>query len=283
MRFGVTIITTDLVWRIDELAPAVEARGFTSLYLPEHTHIPTSRRTPPATGEAELAEHYKRMLDPFVALAAASSVTERLRLGTGISLVAQRDPIVTAKAIATLDHLSDGRVELGIGYGWNVDEMEQHGVDPARRRDVVREHVLAMRALWTEDEAEFHGEFVDFSPSWQWPKPVQPGGPPVLMGGAPGPKLFAAIAEYCDGWLPFGGAGVREALPGLHDAFERVGRDPVTLRIIPFGTLYDAGKVEYYASLGIEETVLRIAAGPRDPVLAELDRLAELVASDQPN
>jgi probable F420-dependent oxidoreductase len=279
VRFGVTIITTDLVWRIDELAPAVEARGFTSLYLPEHTHIPTSRRTPPATGEAELAEHYKRMLDPFVALAAASSVTTHLRLGTGIALVAQRDPIVTAKAIATLDHLSDGRVELGIGYGWNVDEMEHHGVDSARRRDVVREHVLAMRALWTDEEAEFHGEFVDFSPSWQWPKPVQPGGPPVLMGGAPGPKLFAAIAEYCDGWLPFGGGGVREARPGLRDAFERVGRDPAALRIIPFGTLYDAGKVEYYASLGIEEIVLRVAAGPRDPVLAELDRLAELVAS----
>jgi probable F420-dependent oxidoreductase len=278
VRFGVTIITTDLVWRIDELAPAVEARGFTSLYLPEHTHIPTSRRTPPATGEDELAEHYKRMLDPFVALAAASSVTTHLRLGTGIALVAQRDPIVTAKAIATLDHLSDGRVELGVGYGWNVDEMEHHGVAPARRRDVAREHVLAMRALWTEEEAEFHGEFVDFSPSWQWPKPVQPGGPPVLMGGAPGPKLFAAIAEYCDGWLPFGGGGVREALPGLRDAFERVSRDPATLRIIPFGTLYDPGKVDYYASLGIQEIVLRIAAGPRDPVLAELDRLADLIA-----
>jgi len=277
VRFGVTIITTDLVWRIDELAPEVEARGFSSLFVPEHTHIPTSRRTPPATGEAELAEHYKRMLDPFVALAAASSVTSNLRLGTGIALLAQREPIVTAKAIATLDHLSDGRVDLGIGYGWNVDEMEQHGVDPARRRDVVREHVLAMRALWTDEEAEFHGEFVDFSSSWQWPKPVQPGGPPVLMGGAPGPKLFAAIAEYCDGWLPFGGAGVREARPALRDAFERVGRDPDTLRIIPFGTLYDAGKVEYYASLGIDEIVLRIAAGPREPVLAELDRLAAAI------
>jgi probable F420-dependent oxidoreductase len=217
------------------------------------------------------------MLDPFVALAAASSVTTTLRLGTGIALVAQREPIVTAKTIATLDQLSDGRVELGIGSGWNVDEMEQHGVDPARRRDVVREHVLAMRALWTDEEAEFHGEFVDFSPSWQWPKPVQTGGPPVLMGGAPGPKLFAAIAEYCDGWLPFGGAGVREALPTLRDACERVGRDPSKLRIIPFGTLYDASKADYYASLGIEEIVLRVPAGARDPVLAELDRLAAAI------
>jgi probable F420-dependent oxidoreductase len=281
VRFGVTIITTDLVWRIDELAPEVEACGFTSFFIPEHTHIPTSRRTPPATGEDELSEHYKRMLDPFVALAAASSVTEHLRLGTGIALLAQREPIVTAKAIATLDYLSNGRVDLGIGYGWNVDEMEQHGVDPARRRDLVREHVLAMRALWTEEAGEFHGEFVDFSPSWQWPKPVQPGGPPVLMGGAPGPKLFAAIAEYCDGWLPFGGAGVREALPGLREACERVGRDPSGLRIIPVGTFYDAGKIDYYASLGIEEIVLRVPAGTRDPMLAELDRLAELIAADR--
>jgi probable F420-dependent oxidoreductase len=281
VRFGVTIITTDLVWRIDELAPEIEARGFTSFYVPEHTHIPTSRVTPPATGEDELAEHYKRMLDPFIALAAASSVTTTLRLGTGIALVAQREPIVTAKEIATLDFLSDGRIELGIGAGWNVDEMEHHGIDPARRRDVLREHVLAMRALWSHDEAEFHGEFVDFSPSWQWPKPVQPGGPPVLMGGAPGPKLFAAIAEYCDGWLPFGGAGVREALPALRDACERVGRDPTTLRVIPFGTFYDAGKVDYYETLGIEEIVLRIPAGTRDPVLAELDRLAGLVAASR--
>ena len=280
MRFGVTIITTDLVWRVDELAPEIEARGFTSFYVPEHTHIPTSRVTPPATGEDELAEHYKRMLDPFIALAAASSVTKTLRLGTGIALIAQREPIVTAKEIATLDWLSNGRIELGIGSGWNVDEIQQHGVDPTRRRDVLREHVLAMRALWTDEEAEFHGEFVNFASSWQWPKPVQAGGPPVLMGGAPGPKLFASIAEYCDGWLPFGGAGVRDALPGLHEAFERVGRDPTSLRIIPFGTFYDAGKVDYYASLGIEEIVLRVPAGTRDPVLAELDRLAELVATD---
>jgi probable F420-dependent oxidoreductase len=218
------------------------------------------------------------MLDPFIALAAASSVTQTLRLGTGIALIAQREPIVTAKEIATLDWLSHGRVELGIGSGWTVDEMEHHGIDPARRRDVMREHVLAMRALWTDDEAEFHGEFVDFSPSWQWPKPVQPGGPPVLMGGAPGPKLFAAIAEYCDGWLPFGGAGVRKALPGLRDACERVGRDPAALRIIPFGTFFDAEKVNYYETLGIEEIVLRVPAGTRDTVLAELDRLAGLIA-----
>ena len=277
MRFGITIFATDKSWRIDELAPEVEARGFSSLYIPEHTHIPTSRRTPPPTGDAVLAEPYKHMLDPFVALSAAAAVTERIRLGTGIALIGQREPIVTAKAIATLDHLSDGRAELGIGFGWNVDEMEHHGIDPARRRDLVREHVLAMRALWTEDEAEFHGEFVDFTPSWQWPKPVQPGGPPVLMGGAPGPKLFDAIAEYCDGWLPIGGAGVREALPALEAACARFDRDPASVRLVPFGTLYDPGKVEYYAALGIEEIVLRVPSAGADRVLPLLDRYAELV------
>lgn len=279
MRFGITIFATDRAWRFDELAPAVEDRGFSSLYIPEHTHIPTSRITPPPTGEAVLSEHYKHMLDPFVALGAAAAVTRELRLGTGIALIAQREPIATAKAIATLDHLSGGRVELGIGFGWNVDEMQHHGVDPARRRELVREHVLAMRALWTEEQAEFHGEFVDFSPSWSWPKPVQPGGPPVLLGGAPGPKLFAAIAEYCDGWMPIGGAGVREALPALAEACARVGRDPATVRLLPFGTLYDPAKIGYYASLGVEEIVLRLGEGTRDRVLPELDRLAAAIAA----
>lgn len=274
MRYGITMFATDQTWRIDEVAVEAEARGFVSLYVPEHTHIPTSRRTPPPTGEAELAEGYKRMFDPFVALAAAGARTTRIGLGTGIALVAQREPIVTAKAIATLDHLTGGRVTLGIGFGWNVDEMEHHGVDPARRREIAREHVLAMRALWTDEVAEFHGEYVDLAPSWSWPKPVQPGGPPVLLGSAPGPRAFAAIADYCDGWLPIGGAGIRESLPALRAACETHGRDPATVSIIPFGTLYEPGKVEYYASLGISEVVLRVPAADRDTVLRELDRLA---------
>lgn len=274
MRYGVTMFATDQTWRIDDVAVEVEARGFASLWVPEHTHIPVSRKTPPPTGDAVLAEGYKRMFDPFVALAAAGARTERIRLGTGIALIAQHEPIATAKAIATLDLLTDGRVDLGIGFGWNVDEMESHGIDPARRRDLVREHVLTMRALWTEEVAEFHGELVDLAPSWAWPKPVQAGGPPVLLGSAPAPKALAAIAEYCDGWLPIGGAGIRDALPTLHAACEAVGRDPATLSITPFGTLYEPGKLEYYESLGIEEVVLRVAAGTRDEVLPELDRLA---------
>ena len=273
MRYGVTMFATDQTWRIDDVAVDAEARGFSSLWVPEHTHIPVSRKTPPPTGDAVLAEGYKRMFDPFVALAAAGARTERIRLGTGIALIAQHEPIATAKTLATLDHLTGGRVDLGIGFGWNIDEMESHGIDPTRRRALVREHILTMRSLWTDDVAEFHGEFVDLPPSWSWPKPTQAGGPPVLLGSAPAPKAFAAIAEYCDGWLPIGGAGIREALPALHAACEDAGRDPASLSITPFGTLYEPGKLDYYESLGIEEVVLRLPAGTRDEVLPELDRL----------
>lgn len=279
MRYGITMFATDQTWRIDDVAVEAEARGFSSLWVPEHTHIPTSRKTPPPTGDAVLAEGYKRMFDPFVALAAAGARTTRLRLGTGIALIAQHEPIATAKTIATLDHLTGGRVDLGIGFGWNIDEMESHGIDPASRRALVREHVLAMRSLWTDEVAEYHGDHVDLAPSWSWPKPVQAGGPPVLLGSAPAPKAFAAIAEYCDGWLPIGGAGIREAIPALHAACEAVGRDPATVSITPFGTLYEPGKLEYYESLGIAEVVLRLPAGPRDEVLPELDRLATATAT----
>ncbi len=278
MQYGITMFSTDTSMSVPDLARAAEARGFHSLYIPEHTHIPTSRRTPAPTGTAELAEEYRRTVDPLVALAAASMVTERIRLGTGICLVAQREPIVTAKAIATLDQLSGGRFQLGIGFGWNHEEMEDHGVDVKRRRDQTREHMLAMRALWTYDVAFFHGEFVDFEPTWSWPKPAQPGGPPVLLGGAPGPKMFAHIAEYADGWIPIGGAGVRAALPDLHRACEAVERDPASLRIVPFGTLPDPGKLEYYASIGVTEIVLRVPTGDAELVLPILDDHARLVA-----
>jgi probable F420-dependent oxidoreductase len=278
LPLGLTMFATDVSMDVVQLAREAEARGFASLYLPEHTHIPTSRRTPPPTGDAELAPEYRRTLDPFVALGAAASVTERLVLGTGIALVAQREPIVTAKAIATLDHLSGGRVVLGIGFGWNEDELEHHGVPMGHRRDVSREHLLAMRALWTDDEASFDGEFVRFSPSWSWPKPVQPGGPPVLIGGVGGPKLFAHIAEYGDGWIPIGGAGVREALPALRAAMEGAGRDPSSLRVVPFGTVPSPEKLEYYEQVGITEVVLRVPSAPADVVLPLLDRYAGLLA-----
>jgi probable F420-dependent oxidoreductase len=268
---------TDLTIGPIELAQAVEERGFSSLYIPEHTHIPVNRRTPPPTGGQELADEYRRTLDPFVALAAAAACPRRIALGTGVCVVAQHEAIVTAKTIATLDQLSNGRFVFGIGFGWNVEEMEDHGIDVSRRRERVREHVLAMRTLWADDVASFDGEFMRFEPSWSWPKPVQRPGPPVLIGGAPGPKLFAAIADYADGWIPIGGGGVRAALPDLQRAAEQAGRDPSALRIVPFGVLPDRGKLDYYASLGIEEVVLRVPAGPADVALKVLDEHAELV------
>lgn len=277
MRLGVTTFATDQSIPVPELAREAETRGLVSLFLPEHTHIPTSRLTPPPTGDPVLPEEYKRTVDPFVVLAAAAAVTSQIRLGTGILLVAQREPLVTAKAAATLDVISGGRLDLGVGFGWNREELADHGVTPAERRNVAREHVLAMRELWRAEVASFAGEHVAFEPSWSWPKPIQPGGPPVLLGGAPGPTLFAHVAEYGDGWLPIGGAGIREALPMLHDACARRGRDPAGLRVVPFGTIPDAGKLDYYESLGIDEVVLRVPSATRDQVLAVLDDYGALV------
>jgi probable F420-dependent oxidoreductase len=279
MQFGVTMFGTDQAMRPDELARAAEERGFVSLYVPEHTHIPVSRRTPPPTGDGALPEYYARSLDPFVALTMAAAATDRLRVGTGICLVAQRDPIVTAKAVASLDRLSGGRFVFGVGFGWNEDELEDHGVDMRRRRDVAREHVLAMQRLWADDEATFAGEFVQLPPSWSWPKPVQQPWPPVLIGGAAGPKLFAHVAEYADGWIPIGGGGVRVALPQLHRAMEAAGRDPATARVVPFGSFPDPGKLDYYGSLGIDEVVLRVPVGGPDVALPVLDDYAKLVGA----
>lgn len=271
MRLGITIFASDQAIAVHELAREAEDRGFVSLYIPEHTHIPVARTTPPPTGADVLPQEYARTPDPFVALAAAAVLTDRIRLGTGVCLPAQREPIVTAKAVATLDQLSAGRFVLGVGYGWNVEEAADHGVPWKRRREVVREHVLAMRELWSRERASYKGEFVGFEESWMWPKPVA-GRVPVMLGGAAGPKLFAHIAEYGDGWMPIGGAGIRDALPGLREACEARGRDMV--EVIPFGTLPTAAKLDYYASLGVEEVVLRIPSGPRDVVLPVLDEYA---------
>ena len=279
MRYGITMFATDRSMDVVELARAAEARGFESLWLPEHTHIPTSRRTPPPTGDEVLAEEYKRTLDPLVALAACATATERLRLGTGILLPAQREPIVTAKAVATLDHLSGGRVDLGVGFGWNADELEHHGVAMPDRRDVTREHVRAMQALWRDDEASFAGDHVAFSPSWSWPKPTQRPGVPVLVGGGAGPKLFAHIAEYADGWIPIGGAGLTEAIPRLREVVADAGRDPAALRIVPFGSIPSPGKLDHFEAIGVTEVVLRIPSAPADEVLPRLDELAALRAT----
>jgi probable F420-dependent oxidoreductase len=269
MRYGVTMFATDVSIGVVELARAVEERGLDSLWLPEHTHIPTTRKTPHPSGE-DLADKYKRSLDPLVALAAASTATTALRLGTGVLLPAQRDPIVTAKAIASLDHVSGGRVAVGVGFGWNEDEMADHGVDYRGRRAVAREHVLAMQALWHDEEAGFDGDFVRFTPSWSWPKPVQrdaAGRPavPVLLGGA-------------DGWMPIGGAGLSRALPELRAALETAGRDPEQFDVVPFASIPDHGKLDHYAGLGVTEMVFDLPSAPPDDVLPVLDRYAHLVA-----
>lgn len=274
MDLGVTIFLTDQSIGPVELAREVEARGYTSLWLPEHTHIPTSRRTPAPMGEP-LAEEYRRCLDPFVTLGMVTAVTEKLRIGTGIALLAERDPIVTAKEVATLDHVSGGRMTLGIGYGWNIEELENHGGSKRTRRAVVRERVMAMQELWGEEAASFDGEHVHMAEAWAWPKPVQTvrgrTGVPVLVGGAPGPTLFSHIAEFADGWIPVGGGGVAAAMADLHAAAEAAGRDPATLSVVPFGTLPEPGKLDHYESLGIREVVLRLPSAGRDEVLRTLD------------
>jgi len=277
MRLGITMFATDRAMNVVELARAAEERGFSSLYLPEHTHIPTSRRTPSPMGGGDLPEEYRRTLDPFVALAAAAVATSRIELGTGICLVAQRDPILLAKEAATLDLYSQGRFVLGVGFGWNEEEMASHGVAFRKRRALVREKMLAVKRLWTQDAAAFDGELVKWEESWSWPKPVRKPHPPVLIGGAAGPKMFAHIAEYADGWIPIGGAGVAKALPELHAAVERAGRDPAGIAVIPFGTVPKRAKLDYYASLGIREVVLRIPSRGRDEVLPLLDRYREFV------
>lgn len=276
MRFGVTIFSTDQSMPVVDVARAAEERGFDSVWIPEHTHIPTSRRTPPPTGEDELAEEYKRSVDPLVALAAAASVTTTIHLGTGVLLPAQREPLVTAKAVATLQNLAGGRFELGVGFGWNEDEMQDHGVEYRSRRAHARDHVLAMQALWSDDVASYSGEHVSFPPTWSWPKPERP--VPVLVGGGAGPKMFAHIAEYGDGWIPIGGAGLSESIPAFRSAVEDAGRDPDSMRVVPFGSHPSPDKLEHFERIGVTECVFRLPSAPADEVLPVLDEQAALIA-----
>lgn len=274
---GVTIFNSDRTIDPVTLARATEERGFSSLYVPEHSHMPVEVGQPLPNGKTELEEGYRRTLDPYVSLAAAAAVTERIKLGTGVSLIVEHDPITLAKQIATLDHISGGRFVLGLGFGWNRQELQHHGVPFDRRRDITREYVLAMYALWADDEASFDGEDVTFVPSYAWPKPVQRPRVHTLIGGDAGPKLFAHIAEYADGWIPVGGAGISRALPDLRAAFEKAGRDPATIDVVPFGTVPSRGKLDYYESLGIEEVILRLPPGRDDEVLRALDEFTQFV------
>ena len=261
---------------VDDFARAVEERGYDSLYLPEHTHLPVAFAAPPALVKGVHLDDYKRSLDPFVSLAAAAAVTDRILLGTGVALVAQHDPIVLAKQIATLDRLSGGRVVLGMGYGWNRDEAADHGVDFAQRRAIAREKVLCMQALWSQDEAEYHGDHVSLPPSFSWPKPVQQPHVRTLVGAGAGPVVFAAVAEYADGWMPIGGAGIGTALDDLRAAFQSMlgvaSPNTSSKRSGPaLGTVPDEGKLEHYESIGCSEVVLRIPSGPDGEMLDALD------------
>ncbi|WP_134321742.1 LLM class F420-dependent oxidoreductase [Cumulibacter soli] len=255
MRLGVMALATDWTMPPADLAVAVEERGLSSLFLPEHTHIPVSRRTPYPGGEP-LKDEYYRFLDPIVALSMAAAVTSRIELGTGVLLVNQHDPIALAKAIATLDHLSQGRFVLGAGFGWNEDEMSHHGVDPRRRRSVFREKVMAMIELWENEQASFNGTYVSFEPSWQYPKPARKPHPPILLGGGAGPGFFKHMAEYADGWLPIGGKGLVDDIRAMRAAAEEIGRDPNELSVNLFGVKPDEGRLEHYRELGVERVAL---------------------------
>ena len=277
MKIGVSMFATDFAMRIDVLAREAEARGFESLFVPEHTHIPTSRRSP-WPGGAALPRAYWHALDPFVSLMAAAAATERLRIGTGICLLTERDPLITAKEVASLDLLSNGRVEFGIGAGWNAEEMENHGTVFESRFRLMSERAKAIKTVWQEETPAFHGEFVDFDPVWSYPKPVQEPNPPILIGGE-SIHTLRRIVEFGDGWFPRarGGFDPAENLARLRSVADAAGRDMATLSISVSGAPADAGVLDRYREAGIHRAILTLPSAVEDEVLPVLDRYAQLL------
>ncbi len=276
------VFATDQTIPLHELAPEVEARGFESLWVTEKTHVPTSRRTPWPGGE--LPEWYKRTCDPLIALAAAAAVTTRLRLGTGVLLAGVRDPVIAAKEIASLDWLSGGRLELGMGYGWNSEELETHGVRLRDAPDVLADHVALMQELWTAEVASFAGRFAAVEPCWSWPKPVQQPRPPLHLGGRASARLFADVAAYGDGWMPIEGFGaITEHMSTLRRAFEAVGRDPESAVVTVYSSAGDIETMATYAAAGVDRVVVWLPPADTGSVLAALDahraRLADVLES----
>jgi probable F420-dependent oxidoreductase len=277
MHIGVAIFATDQTIQPIELAKAVEGHGFESLWFPEHSHIPVSRETPwgGVEGADPLPEMYWRTHDTFVALAACAAVTDTIKLGTGITLVAQRDPLWLAKQVASLDVISNGRVQFGVGYGWNKEEMANHGLAYTERRAILRENVLAMIELWTKDEAEFHGEYVDITPSWAWPKPIQKPHPPIHLGGAAGPRTMSDIAEFCDGWMPI---VVRHDVAGkiveVREAMEAAGRDPDSLELTAWQAPRDLDQLTMMRDLGVTRAVFGLPSAEPEIVIEKLDKYA---------
>ncbi|QKW51901.1 TIGR03619 family F420-dependent LLM class oxidoreductase [Streptomyces buecherae] len=282
MRVSITSMLTDETIGPLRLARELEERGFAGLYLPEHTHIPVEAASRLPSGEPT-PRAYGRTLDPFVALGQAAAVTERLGLGTGVALIAQHDPIDLAKQVATLDFLSGGRFTLGLGFGWHVEEAASHGVGWSTRRELVRDRMALMQALWAPEPTGHEGEFGSVPASHAHPKPPHAPreragapltGPRTLVGGAAGPKLFAHITEYADGWLPLGGKGLAETLPKLRQAWTEAGR-PGEPEVVPYGVLPSAGKLAHFADLGITEVVLQTPTGDENTVLRALDDYAQ--------
>lgn len=268
MRISTTAFLSDETIQPAALARELEQRGFAGLYLPEHTHIPVSRQTPAPTGEP-LPRVYGRTIDPLVGLTAAATVTDRLALGTAVSLVAQHDPIVLAKQVATLDWLSDGRLTLGVGLGWNVEEAADHGVEWSTRRSLVRDRIALMRALWAPEPTAYEGGFgSSVAASWAYPKPVRPTGPRLLLGGAASSRLFAHVGAYADGWMPIGGGGLTDALPRLREAAPGA-------EVVPSYVNPSPGKLARFAELGIEEVILALPDASEPEVLRALDDFAQ--------
>jgi probable F420-dependent oxidoreductase len=280
MKFGISMFVTDYSMNVADVGRAAEDQGFESLFIPEHTHIPTSRRSP-WPGGPELPKEYSHSLDPFLALSAVAAVTRNLRLGTGVCLVVERDPIQLAKEVATLDYLSNGRVLFGIGGGWNYEEMENHGTKPSRRWRLLRERILAMKQIWTQDEAEYHGALVNFDPIWQWPKPVQKPHPPVIIGGD-GARTLERVIEYGDGWMPILGRGetpVADRIAELQRMAKEAGRGRIPVSV--FGVRPDQKTIEEYAAAGIDRCVFGVRPAGPDVVLPDLARYAELIKASR--
>lgn len=277
MHIGIFAPTTDYAVPTHLLAKACEERGFESFWVPEHTHIPVSRRSP-FPGGGELPQEYSHLSDPFVVLAAAAAVTQSIKLGTGISLVVEHDPIVQAKQVASLDRLSNGRFIFGIGGGWNEEEMRDHGTDPRTRWALLGERVQAMKQIWTQDEAEFHGKFVNFDKLWSWPKPVQKPHPPLHLGSAT-PLARKRVVQGYAGWLPIGmnAHQLAEGIADLHRLAREHGRDPASIEVTFFWPKPELEALQRLRELGLTRAVLAVPANADfEKLLPRLDRYADL-------
>jgi len=271
MHFGLTIFPTDYAIPLPELAVEAEQRGFESLWVAEHSHIPTSRKSP-WPGGAKLPKMYYDTLDPFVALAGAAAVTTTIKLATGICLVVQRDPIHTAKEVASLDQLSKGRFLFGVGGGWNAEEMGNHGTPFDGRFKLLRERIEAMQAIWTGNEAEYHGDRVDFDPIYMWPKPVQKPHPPIHVGGV-FPGAARRAVRYGNGWIPIGGRedDLEQSIPAFRKMADEAGRDPASLEVSIYGVAAKDSVIARYREAGADRVVFGLPPVERDQILPILD------------